>query len=41
MPDEELSNRLTGPDGIAFLQAHARGCAAAFVANAASGTRPW
>ena len=31
MPDEELSNRLTGPDGIAFLQAHARGCAAAFV----------
>ena len=31
MSDEELSNRLTGPDGIAFLQAHARGCAAAFV----------
>ncbi|MFR5865867.1 MAG: M20/M25/M40 family metallo-hydrolase [Acutalibacteraceae bacterium] len=31
MPDEELSNRLTGPDGIDFLQAHARGCAAAFV----------
>ncbi|MGI5855285.1 MAG: M20/M25/M40 family metallo-hydrolase [Candidatus Merdivicinus sp.] len=31
VPDEEASNRLTGPEGIAFLQEHARGCAAALV----------
>ena len=30
-PDEEVSNRLTGDDGIAFLQSHVKDCAAAFV----------
>lgn len=30
-PDEEVSNRLTGDDGIAFLQSNVKDCAAAFV----------
>lgn len=29
--DEEASNRLTGPEGISFIQDHARDCAAALV----------